>query len=302
MRHSVSIIREALFIASVGCLLGCPPSRVNPVTNRQAQTRYERLALGFQTSPPAVVFLELRDGKEPTVRLFRLDKIDESDLMPVDATIAGMVADTHTSRQAIVDAITNAPMGARLEAAGVRWAAPTVSPVHTTLGNVERRGELIVALADDATQVVLSKLGDSILPESELWLAANDNAFVAIELSYPGTPKVRDLRVFEVARIDAELALLRVDQALERGADAEAKERLTFASARVAAGDPLAGVIAFDRARVAARAKDVDTCVAELGKATALDTRYRDKAVKHADFEGVRKEARFIEFLMLAPH
>ncbi len=302
MRHSVSIIRGAIFIAAVGCLVGCPPSRVNPVTSRYAQTRYERLALGFRTSPPAVLFLELRDGKEPLVRQFRLDKPEEADLMPVDATIAGMVADTHTQRQAIVDAITHAPMGGRLEAIGVLWVSPAPPPVKTALGAIERRRELIVALADDASQVVLAKLGDAILPEADLWLTANGAAYVAVELSYPGMPKVRDLRVFEIARVDAQLALLRADQALERGADAEAKERLGFAAERVAPGDPLAAAIAFDRARVAARAKDVDACVAELLRATALDSRYREEAVQNGDFEGVRKEPRFVDFLMLAPH
>ncbi len=222
--------------------------------------------------------------------------------MPVDATIAGMVADTHTQRQAIVDAITHAPMGGRLEAIGVLWVSPAPPPVKTALGAIERRRELIVALADDASQVVLAKLGDAILPEADLWLTANGAAYVAVELSYPGMPKVRDLRVFEIARVDAQLALLRADQALERGADAEAKERLGFAAERVAPGDPLAAAIAFDRARVAARAKDVDACVAELLRATALDSRYREEAVQNGDFEGVRKEPRFVDFLMLAPH
>jgi hypothetical protein len=192
-------------------------------------------------------------------------------------------------------------MGGRLEAAGMRWAAPRPPPVTSTLGTIERRGAVIVGRADDATQVTLATLGDAVLPESDLWLTSPDGDVITVELVYPGMPRVRDLRVIQVRRVDAQLALLRAEQALERRADGEARERLAFASERLAMGDPLAAVVAFTRARVAARAGNAESCVAELEKATGQDSRYRDQAVRHDDFDGVRKDPRFIDFLTLAP-
>jgi hypothetical protein len=274
---------------------------VNPVTSRVQQTRYERLALGFQEAPPAVVFLELRDGTPPSIRKHRLGRLEESDLLEVDATLAALVSDENTHRKVLLDSLAASSMGGRLEAAGMRWAVPGPPPAKSELGTIERRGDVIVARADDATQVTLGNLGDAVLPESGLWLTSPDSKAVAVALLYPGSPRVRDLRVFEVPRVDAQLALLRAEQALERRADEEAGDRLTFAAERLGDGDPLAAVVAFSRARIAARSGDVDACVAELKKATAQDSRYRDQAVRHDDFEGVRKDRRFIDFLTLAP-
>ncbi len=301
MRHSVSIIRGTLFIASFGILAGCPPSRVNPVTNRVQGVRYERIALGFQQSPPSVVFLELRDGMPPRVRQHRLDRLEEHDVLEVDPSLAGFVADETANRQVIIDRLAASSMGGRLEATGMRWVTPRPPPVTSVLGTIERRGEHVIARADDATQATLAELGDAVLPESELWLTSPDGDMVALELTYPGVPRVRDLRVFETRRIDAQLGLVRAEQALDRRADGEASERLDFAAERLSPGDPLVAVVAFTRARIAARARDVSGCVVELEKATALDSRYRDRAVRHDDFDGVRKHPRFIDFLTLAP-
>jgi hypothetical protein len=301
MRHSVSIIRGALFIALFGSQVACPPSRVNPVTNRVQQRRYERLALGFLTAPPGVVFLELRDGADPLIRLHQSDQLAESDLMEVDAALRALVDDENTARGTIIEAIRASGMGSRLEARGIQWAKPQAPPLATELGKIVRQGPRIVASADAATEVTVATLGDSVLPESDLWLAAPDGSMLAVELTYGGTPRVRDLRLFSRARIDADLAQLRADQAMERNADSEAAADLDFAAARVPAGDPLVGALAFARARLAARRGDVPACVAALRDATARDARFRGQAVRHPDFETVRKDPRFVDFLALAP-
>ncbi len=301
MLHSVSIIRWPLFIAACGCLAGCPPSRLNPVTSRIQQTRYERLVLGFREAPAAVVFLEVRDGVPPRVRQHTLESLEEMDLFDVDATLVGLATAPQVPRQELIDGIAASGMGGRLEASGMRWARPGPSRATSELGTIERQGAAIVGRADDATQVTVATLGDAILPEAELWLASPEGDVIAVELLYPGTPRVRDLRIVAVRRVDAQLALLRAEQALDRRSFGEARERLGFASQRLWKGDPLLGRVAFTEARVAAREGDVAACVAELAKATRLDSRYRDQAVRHDDFDGVRKDPRFIDFLTLAP-
>ncbi len=301
MRHSVSIIRGTLFIASLGCLAACPPSRVNPVTSRIQQTRYERLVLGFQEAPAAVVFLEVRDGAPPRVRRHHVASLEAVDLFDVDPALVALAEEPTTERKQLIDGIAASSMGGRLEAAGMRWAVPGPPLATSSLGTIERRGPDIVGYADDATLVSVATLGDSVLPESELWLTSPDGGVIAVELVYPRAPRVRDLRVIETRHVDAQLALLRAEQALERQAYDEAKGRVAFAAERLRVGDPLVARAAFTGARIAARAGDVEGCVRQLEQATSHDSRYRDQAVRHDDFDGVRKDPRFIDFLTLAP-
>ncbi|HSI04128.1 MAG TPA: hypothetical protein VLC93_06620, partial [Myxococcota bacterium] len=157
--------------------------------------------MGFREVPPAVVFLEVRDGEPPRIRQHNLGRLQESDLFDVDATLAGLVAGENIDRKLLIDTLAASGMGGRLEASGMRWAAPGPTPAATTLGTIERRGSVIVGRADDATQVVLATLGDAVLPESDLWLTSPKGDVIAVELVYPGTPRVRDLRVIEVDRV-----------------------------------------------------------------------------------------------------
>ncbi len=200
-------------------LTACPPPKNSPVRNRVQQTRYERIVLGFTKEPEAVVFLELRDGALPALRMIRLDTPEGSDPAPIDTTIAESVDDTGETRAQVVETVRASSTGARLEAFGMQWAHMVEPPIATGLGTVDRIADKVQARADGATVIDIALLGSTVLPDADVWLTSDDGSLFAVELVYPGQPRVRDMRVFRRDNVDVRLALLRAEQAMERGAD-----------------------------------------------------------------------------------
>ncbi|MBC7795007.1 MAG: hypothetical protein H7Z43_14980, partial [Clostridia bacterium] len=228
MKRTVSIAYAHVGLVLSSMLVACPPSRVSPVAARVQPKRYERFVLGF-TFNGDVVFLEIRDSAEPCIRAHRISTNDEQTLTNLEPTVAQMVTAAGTPREAIVAKLRASSVGARLETMGFTWAVRRESSVNTAVGVVTRAGEHIVATADKATHVELTTLSTSLLPQSDLWLTSSDGKFIAVELNYGGLPAVRDLRAFETMRIDAQLILMRADQAVRRGASDEAQNLLTRA-------------------------------------------------------------------------
>jgi hypothetical protein len=300
LRH-VSIVQPVALALCVTLLTACPPPKNSPVRNRLQQTRYERIVLGFVKQPQSVVFLELRDGALPALQMIRLDTPESSNPVPIDTTIAESVDDSAATRAQVVETVRASSTGARLEAFGMQWARTVDPPLATGMGTVDRLGDKVQARADGATVIDLAALGSAVLPESDVWTTSDDGSLFALEMIYPGQPRVRDMRVFQRDNVDVRLALVRAEQAMQRGADGEAGSRLDWAAGLVAAGDENASAIAYARARLAARRHDVEGTVAQLRDAIAHERRYRGLAQYEADFNPVRHETKFIEFWAVTP-
>jgi hypothetical protein len=297
----VSSIAYAVTIVSLSALLlACPPSRLPPVAARIQPTRYERIVLGF-TPEADVVFVELRDRLEPSVRAHRIGTNDEAALTDLEPTIAAMVNADVASRETIVAELRASSAGARLEALGMTWATVVDGPVKTARGVVTREAEHIRAEADAATRIELATLGTSVLPVADVWLTSADGAMIAVELVYDGEPRVRDLRAFVTGRVDAQLAVLRAEQALERGADDEVMAALVDARRSVQPGDPLLGNIDYVEALREARRGDAAACARALSHAIARDARYRDKATRDDGFDSVRHTPEMTALLARTP-
>lgn len=298
MKRSVSIAYAVLFIVACGSFIGCPPDRTPRVSERIQPTHHERIVLGF-TPEAEVVFVEVRDGVAPAVVAHRIGTNDQITLDVLEPTIAALVDASSASRDVIVSGLKASSFGARLEASGFVWAVHAEQPVKTELGTLRRDGVHIAVSADAATRIELATLG--LPPESDLWLMSPDGRFVAIEMLYTGSPRVRDVRAFVRDSTDAQLLTLRAERAFDRGDDDAAAHDLARARALVASGDPLVGNIDYVEASLAARHHDAAACVRSLNHAIAHDRRYRDRAARDRAFDTIRHAPEMVGLFATSP-